>query len=106
MAGAGGGYAHYEAATKAAIAHYTRFLAQELGPFGINANCIAPGVIETARIVELTGGRRQDNEPPRNIALRRNGQVEDCAKVVEFLCTDLSDYVSGVLIPIDGGMVR
>jgi 3-oxoacyl-[acyl-carrier protein] reductase len=105
MAGAGGGYAHY-GANKAAIAHYTRFLAQELGPFGITANCIAPGVIETARIVQLTGGRRQENAPPRNIALRRNGQVEDCAKVVEFLCTELSDYVSGVLIPVDGGMVR
>ena len=39
-----GGYAHYGAA-KAAIAHYTRYLAQDLGPFGITANCIAPGVI-------------------------------------------------------------
>jgi NAD(P)-dependent dehydrogenase (short-subunit alcohol dehydrogenase family) len=41
---ADGGYAHYGAA-KAAIAHYTRYLAQDLGPFGITANCIAPGVI-------------------------------------------------------------
>ena len=39
---ADGGYAHYGAA-KAAIAHYTRYLAQDLGPFGITANCIAPG---------------------------------------------------------------
>ena len=43
---ADGGYAHYGAA-KAAIAHYTRYLAQDLGPFGITANCIAPGVIAT-----------------------------------------------------------
>jgi 3-oxoacyl-[acyl-carrier protein] reductase len=45
-----GGYAHYGAA-KAAIAHYTRYLTQDLGPFGITANCIAPGVIATGRIM-------------------------------------------------------
>src|SRR5215468_7661747 len=45
-----GGCAHYGAA-KAAIAHYTRYLAQDLGPFGITENCIAPGVIATGRIV-------------------------------------------------------
>jgi 3-oxoacyl-[acyl-carrier protein] reductase len=101
-AGSGGGYAHY-GANKAAIAHYTRYLAQELGPFNINCNCIAPGVIETARIVKLVGGRKGADEFTRAIALRRNGQPEDCAKVVEFLTTDLSDYVSGALIPIDGG---
>lgn len=105
VAGIGGGYAHY-GANKAAIAHYTRYLAQELGPYGVNANCIAPGVIETARIVELMGvGRGNDRVNPE-IALRRHGTPEDCAKVVEFLCTDLSDYVTGAVIPIDGGWNR
>jgi len=47
---ADGGYAHYGAA-KAAIAHYTWYLAQDLGQFGITANCIAPGVIATGRIM-------------------------------------------------------
>jgi 3-oxoacyl-[acyl-carrier protein] reductase len=47
---ADGGYAHYGAA-KAAIARYTRYLAQDLGSFGITANCIAPGVIATGRIM-------------------------------------------------------
>ena len=101
-ANVGGGYAHY-GANKAAIAHYTRFLAQELGPWNINCNCIAPGVIETARIVQLLGKHRGNNEVAPGIALRRHGTPEDCAKVVEFLCTDLSDYVTGVLIPVDGG---
>jgi 3-oxoacyl-[acyl-carrier protein] reductase len=50
---ADGGYAHYGAA-KAAIAHYTRYLAQDLGPFGITANCIAPGVIATGRIMMIS----------------------------------------------------
>jgi NAD(P)-dependent dehydrogenase (short-subunit alcohol dehydrogenase family) len=40
------------------------------------------------------------------VALRRLGTVEDCAEVVEFLATDLSDYVTGAVIPIDGGLVR
>lgn len=105
VAGIGGGYAHY-GANKAAIAHYTRYLAQELGPYNINCNCIAPGVIETARIVELVGARARNNEGNPDIALRRNGQPEDCAKVVEFLTTDLSDYVTGAVIPIDGGWNR
>lgn len=105
VAGVGGGYAHYGAA-KAAIAHYTRYLAQELGPFGINANCIAPGVIATARIVRLVGGSVGGNSASEDIALRRLGTPEDCAKVIEFLATDLSDYVTGALIPIDGGWNR
>ena len=105
VAGIGGGYAHY-GANKAAIAHYTRYLAQELGPYNINANCIAPGVIETARIVELIGGRSGSDHVNPEIALRRHGSPEDCAKVVEFLCTDLSDYVTGAVIPIDGGWNR
>jgi 3-oxoacyl-[acyl-carrier protein] reductase len=102
-----GGYAHYGAA-KAAIAHYTRYLAQDLGPFGITANCIAPGVIATGRIMAtvIPGSSQSNRDRAELVALRRLGTVEDCAKVVEFLATDLSDYVTGAVIPIDGGLVR
>lgn len=102
-----GGYAHYGAA-KAAIAHYTRYLAQDLGPFGITANCIAPGVIATGRIMAtvIPGSVQSNRDRSELVALRRLGTVEDCAKVVEFLATDLSDYVTGAIIPIDGGLVR
>jgi 3-oxoacyl-[acyl-carrier protein] reductase len=102
-----GGYAHYGAA-KAAIAHYTRYLAQDLGPWGITANCIAPGVIATARIMQtvIPGSGSGNEDRTGLVALRRLGTVEDCAKVVEFLATDLSDYVTGAVIPIDGGLVR
>jgi NAD(P)-dependent dehydrogenase (short-subunit alcohol dehydrogenase family) len=104
---ADGGYAHYGAA-KAAIAHYTRYLAQDLGPFGITANSIAPGVIATGRIMAtvIPGSIQSNRDRAELVALRRLGTVEDCAKVVEFLATDLSDYVTGVVIPIDGGLVR
>ncbi|HZU91419.1 MAG TPA: SDR family oxidoreductase [Stellaceae bacterium] len=104
---ADGGYAHYGAA-KAAIAHYTRYLAQDLGPYGITVNCIAPGVIATGRILEtvIPGSSQSNRDRAELVALRRLGTVEDCAKVVEFLATDLSDYVTGAVIPIDGGLVR
>lgn len=102
-----GGYAHYGAA-KAAIAHYTRYLAQDLGPHGITANCIAPGVIATGRIMAtvIPGSVQGNRDRTELVALRRLGTVEDCARVVEFLATDLSDYVTGAVIPIDGGLVR
>jgi 3-oxoacyl-[acyl-carrier protein] reductase len=102
-----GGYAHYGAA-KAAIAHYTRYLAQDLGPYGVTANCIAPGVIATGRIMQtvVPGSSNANRDRAEQVALRRLGTVQDCAKVVEFLATDLSDYVSGAVIPIDGGLVR
>jgi len=102
-----GGYAHYGAA-KAAIWHYTRYLAQDLGPFGIVANCIAPGIITTGRIMATVVPNQAGSNRDRTeqIALRRLGSVEDCAKVVEFFCTDLSDYVTGQCIAIDGGIMR
>jgi 3-oxoacyl-[acyl-carrier protein] reductase len=90
--------AHYHpyGMAKAAIAHYTKNLALELGPYNISVNCIAPGIIRTGR----TGDRSHMAE---KIPLRREGNIEDCARVVEFLVTELSDYVTGALIPIDGG---
>lgn len=95
---ASGGYHPYGMA-KAAIIHYTRSLAQELGPFNINVNAIAPGIIRTGRL----GDR---SHMAASIPLRREGTIEDCARVVEFLATDLSDYVTGRTIIIDGGRVR
>jgi len=98
-----GGYAHYGAA-KAAIQMYTRYLAQELGPFGITVNCIAPGYIATGRL-SVMFERIGVDRLSRSVPLRRLGTPEDCAKVVEFLVTDLGDYVTGAVIPVDGGSV-
>jgi 3-oxoacyl-[acyl-carrier protein] reductase len=92
---ASGSYHPYHTA-KAAIIHYTRCLALELGPFNINVNCIAPDIIRTGRL----GDR---SNLAQYIPLRREGTIEDCAKVVEFLVTDLSDYITGKTISIDGG---
>jgi NAD(P)-dependent dehydrogenase (short-subunit alcohol dehydrogenase family) len=105
-AGGNGLLGHYSVA-KAGIAHYTRVLAAELGPFNIMVNCIAPGLILTSRAIGQLGRndpvRRAEAE--KTIPLRRMGWPEDVAKVVEFLATDLSDYVTGQVIPVCGGIV-
>ena len=102
----GGIYASYGAA-KAGIIRYTSYLAHELGPHGINVNCIAPAYIKTARLWEISF--KHDAIRENLIAqtpMGRLGTPEDCAKVVEFLCTDLSDFVTGQTISICGGAIR
>lgn len=101
--GEGGGYAHYGAA-KAGIIMYTRYLAQDLGPSGINVNCIAPGYMATGRL-NVMFERMGRDRLAAGVALRRLGTPEDCAKVVGFLAGPDSDYVTGVVIPIDGGQM-
>jgi 3-oxoacyl-[acyl-carrier protein] reductase len=102
----GGIMASYGAA-KAGIIRYTSYLAQELAPFGINVNCIAPAYIRTARLWETQwkfnniGQMLIDRTP-----MGRFGTPEECAKVIEFLCTDLSDFVTGQTISVCGGAVR
>jgi 3-oxoacyl-[acyl-carrier protein] reductase len=92
---------------EAGIAHETRYLAQDLGPFGITANR-TPGVIATGRIMAtvIPGTSQSNRDRSELVALRRLGTVEVCAKVVEFLATDLSDYPTGAVIAVDGGLVR
>jgi 3-oxoacyl-[acyl-carrier protein] reductase len=100
---AAGTYAHYGAA-KAGIQMYTRYLAQELGPCGITVNCVAPGFIATGRLLPMFEAQGTDRVL-QQIPLRRLGTPEDCARVVEFLVTDLGEYVTGAIIPVDGGSV-
>ncbi|WP_199256784.1 SDR family NAD(P)-dependent oxidoreductase [Alteribacillus sp. YIM 98480] len=98
-----GTYAHYGTA-KGAIMTYTKYLAQELGPYNINANCMAVGRIATGRSLELMENK-VDNNLIEPIALGRLGKPEECAGVIEFLTTNLSDYVTGAVIEVTGGFV-
>jgi len=101
--GEGGGTAY--AVAKAAIQHFTRKLASDLGPHNVTVNCIAPGWILSSRAVASGRGSPESRARlEQEIALNRLGEPEDCAKVVEFLVTDLSDYVTGQIIPICGGV--
>lgn len=103
--GRNGGGAAYKVA-KAGVVQYTRVLAAELGPHNIHVNCIAPGFVLSSRAVAQ--GRNSPEARARlleDIPLKRLGLPEECAKVVEFLVTDLSDYVTGQCIAVCGGFV-
>ena len=90
------------AASKAGLIALAKSVAQEMGPKGIRANAIAPGFIDTAMTQALPEDVRQ--EWCKKIPLRRGGQVEDIANVATFLASDMSSYVSGQVIQVDGGM--
>ena len=89
-------------ASKAGMIGLAKSIAQELGPRGIRANAVAPGFIETAMTAQLPEEVRADWM--KKIPLRRGGQVEDIANVCTFLASDMSSYVTGQVIQIDGGM--
>ena len=90
------------AASKAGLIALAKSIAQEVGSRGIRANAIAPGFIETAMTAALPEDIRK--EWALKIPLRRAGQVEDIANVATFLASDMSSYVSGQVIQVDGGM--
>jgi len=96
--------AHYSA-SKAAVMGFTRVLAQEVGPFGITANCICPGIILTDM------GRVNLDDPTirgawqAKTAMARIGDPDDVAGPVAFFCSDDSAFVTGQTLNVDGGIV-
>ena len=96
--------AHYSA-SKAAIMGFTRVLAQEVGPFGITANCVCPGIIVTEMgRVNLSEQATRDLWVGKT-ALRRLGQPEDVAGPACFLASDASAFVTGQSLNVCGGIV-
>lgn len=95
------GQANY-AASKAGMIALAKSVAQEMGLKGIRANAIAPGFIDTAMTQGLSEEIRK--EWVSKIPLRRGGQTEDIANTALFLASDLSSYISGQVLQVDGGM--
>ena len=95
------GQANY-ASSKAGLIALAKSVAQEMGSRGIRANAIAPGFIETAMTAALPDEVRR--EWTQRIPLRRGGTVDDIANVATFLASDMSSYISGQVIQVDGGM--
>ena len=95
------GQANYSASNAGMIA-LAKSIAQELGSRGIRANAIAPGFIMTAMTDALS--EEVKAEWCKKIPLRRGGTPEDVANIATFLASDMSSYVSGQVIQVDGGM--
>ena len=95
------GQANY-AASKAGLIALAKSIGQEMGPKGIRANAIAPGFIDTAMTQALPDNIRK--EWISKIPLRRGGNTNDIANTALYLASDLSSYVSGQVIQVDGGM--
>jgi NAD(P)-dependent dehydrogenase (short-subunit alcohol dehydrogenase family) len=94
---------HYSAA-KAGVLGLAKAMARELGPDGIRVNSVTPGLIQT----DITGGKLTDEmrtEILKGIPLNRLGKADDVANIYLFLASDLSAYVTGAVIDVNGGML-
>jgi 3-oxoacyl-[acyl-carrier protein] reductase len=92
-------------AVRPGLVGWAKTLAREVGPAGVTINSIAPGRIDTARIAEVypEGPREADLA---TIPLRRLGTTREIADVVCFLASDRAAYVTGTVVPVDGGLTR
>jgi 3-oxoacyl-[acyl-carrier protein] reductase len=101
------GQANYSAA-KAGVQGFTRTLALELGPFGVNVNAIAPGFIATEMTDETARRLKMDVDEFRRLnaeanPVKRVGFPEDIAAAAAFLCSDEASYITGQTLYVDGG---
>ena len=91
------------AASKAGLIGFTKSVAQELGSRNIRCNAIAPGFIETEMTAALD--EKVVQEWRNSIPLKRGGEANEVANVCLFLASDLSSYVTGQTIQVDGGLL-
>lgn len=99
--GSTGGHGHY-AAAKAGVVGFSKSLARELAAHGVTVNVVAPGWIDTPGWGGELNGRR--DEYAARVPTGRLGQPEDVAYVVGFLASDQASYLTGVTIPVNGGL--
>ncbi|HUA98095.1 MAG TPA: SDR family oxidoreductase [Terracidiphilus sp.] len=89
------------AATKSALTGFSRSLAREVGPMGVNVNCVAPGFIDTQLTSGLEGEQRE--RVVRRSALRRLADANDVASAVDFLLSDGAKNITGTVVTVDAG---
>jgi 3-oxoacyl-[acyl-carrier protein] reductase len=104
----GAGWRSAHAAAMAGLLGLARSAARELGPRGVTANVVAPGIVDTAHVHEAraAGGRgaRTIDELTAATPLRRRGSAQEVAEAVCFLAGEGASYVTGALVPVDGGL--
>ena len=94
---AGRSYAY--SATKAAVIQFSHQMAKNYGEEGVRVNCICPGIIDTPIL-----GDRDRSVYAQRVPLKRLGTPDDVAKIVLFLASDDAEYLTGVVLPVDGGV--
>ncbi|QEN09188.1 SDR family oxidoreductase [Oceanispirochaeta crateris] len=90
-------------ATKGGVLQLTKTMANELSSLGVNVNCIAPGYMATPINTALVEDSGRFSELSQRIPAKRWGQPEDMAGAVVYLASEASNYVCGVMLPVDGG---
>lgn len=90
-------------ASKAALMGLTKSLAREMAPFGVRVNAVNPGLIHTELTADLSEEQKKDLLAAT--VLKREGEPEEVASVVAFLCSSMSSYISGHVVHVDGGLV-
>ncbi|HCC02660.1 MAG TPA: 3-oxoacyl-ACP reductase [Ruminococcaceae bacterium] len=98
------GHAHY-AAAKGGLVSFTISLAREAAQYGINCNCIAPGIMMTPMMADVMSSVKQREYYKSRIPLGRIAQPDEVASAVLFLVSDKSDYITGATIDVSGGML-
>ena len=88
--------------SKAAMIYFTKTMAQELAPYGIRVNAIAPSMVKTDMQTEM--GEEANEEIMRRTALKRNAEPEEIAKLALFLASEDSSFITGQVYRIDGGL--
>lgn len=91
---------------KAGLVVWSKGLSEQIGKHGITVNCVQPGLIDTAQIRRLYPGDKRRTFAEREIALRDFGEPQDVANMVAFLASSRAHYITGAVIPVDGGMRR